>query len=373
MIPAGPIRKIAVLRANSIGDFIFVLPALDALEARFPSAEIVLLAKQWHRDFLADRPGPVDRVVVVPNARGVSVGEGEPDDEPALEDFFRAMRAERFDLAFQLHGGGRWTNPFVRQLGARRTFGLRSRDAEPLDEAIPYIYYQPEVFRYLEVVALAGAQSVGWEPRLSVTPADRKAARRLLPPGRPVAVMHPGASDERRRWPVSHFAEVGEALARAGANVVVIGAGDERNLVEELRQKMRAPFTDLVGRVSLSGLLGLLDASSLLVANDSGPMHLARAVGVPTVGIFWCGNLITAGPTDRARHRPQLSWQLACPECGIDNTVFRCEHRASFVANVGVDDVIRDALELLEEARVCTTGPRPLDDRVSRQPVHGSV
>lgn len=362
MIPRGAIRKIAVLRANSIGDFMFVLPALDALRARFPAAEIVLLGKPWHREFLAGRPGPIDRVVAVPRARGVSAAEDEADDEPALVAFFEAMRAERFDLAFQLHGGGRWSNPFVWRLAARRSFGLRSRNAEPLDETVPYIYYQPEVFRYLEVVALAEARPVGWEPRLAVMPADRRAAQGLVPTGKPVVALHPGASDPRRRWPARSFAAVADALAAAGAAVAVIGSADERGIVDELREHARAPLVDLVGRMSLPGLVGVLAQSSLLVANDSGPMHLARALGVATVGIFWCGNLITAGPMDRARHRPVLSWQLRCPECGADCTAVRCEHKASFVAGVAVEDVLREALELLPGAEAATHRTMPAEE-----------
>ncbi len=68
------IGKIAVLRASALGDFIFALPALEALRVAYPQAEIVLLAKKWHADFLANRPGPVDRVVVVPISKGVNEG-----------------------------------------------------------------------------------------------------------------------------------------------------------------------------------------------------------------------------------------------------------------------------------------------------------
>ena len=77
--PSGQVSdvlKIAVLRANGLGDFLFILPALEALRAAYPQAEIVLLANAWHASFLAGRPGPIDRVVVVPPSRGVS---REPD------------------------------------------------------------------------------------------------------------------------------------------------------------------------------------------------------------------------------------------------------------------------------------------------------
>src|SRR4051794_32912295 len=95
------VRKIAVLRASGIGDFVFTLPALEAIRATYGGAEIVLLGKAWHRDLLAGRPGPVDRVVVVPPIPGV----GEPPDAFAdsaeLDAFFARMVDERFDVALQ--------------------------------------------------------------------------------------------------------------------------------------------------------------------------------------------------------------------------------------------------------------------------------
>src|SRR5512143_313899 len=112
------IHKIAILRANGIGDWVFAQPALNALRDAYPQAEIVLLGRPWHAQFLAHRPSPLDRVVVVPPSRGIR--EESQDQDPAeLERFFVAMRAEHFDLAIQLHGGGYTSTPFTRQLGAR--------------------------------------------------------------------------------------------------------------------------------------------------------------------------------------------------------------------------------------------------------------
>lgn len=93
------VEKIAVLRANAIGDFIFTLPALEAVRAVYPTAEIVLIAKEWHRDFLAERPGPVDRVEVTARMEGVGALPGEHVDRYEIERFFERMKAERFDVA----------------------------------------------------------------------------------------------------------------------------------------------------------------------------------------------------------------------------------------------------------------------------------
>ena len=169
------VRKLAVLRANAIGDYLVSLPALEALRAAYPDAELVLLGSGWHAGFLAGRPGPVDRCLPVPPTAGVR--DDRPPSLPAVVDrFFARMRAERFDLAVQLHGGGRHSNAFVRRLGARVTAGSRAPDAPPLDRTVPYTPYQHEVHRFLEVAGLVGAAPVTLEPRLDSPSCPRTCA-----------------------------------------------------------------------------------------------------------------------------------------------------------------------------------------------------
>jgi ADP-heptose:LPS heptosyltransferase len=373
------IGKIAVLRANALGDFLFAVPALYALRAAYPDSEIVLLGDQWHRRFLAGRPGPVDRVVPVP----VTTGVREPTDdqvEDAAEqhEFFAAMRRERIDLAVQMHGGGRNSNPFVRRLGARVTAGLRTRDAPALDIWLPYAYYQPEVVRYLELVGLLGAAPPAVEPRVELTGQDRVEADAVLAGvSDPVVALHPGASDPRRRWAADRFAAVGDVLAAHGASVIVTGSARERDVVDAVVGTMRAPARPLAGEVTVGGLAGVYARSAVLVSNDTGPRHLAQAVGTATVGIYWCGNVINAGPMTRARHRVHLSWTVHCPECGANSVEPElpaahggqgCEHDSSFVDSVPVDSVFADAVELLaqEGGRHAPRGSE-LDQRRPRQ------
>lgn len=347
--PIPDVRKIAVLRANAIGDFIFALPALAALRAAYPDAEIVLLGRAWHAGFLAGRPGPIDRVVVVPPSRGVAGDEELLEDLAELDRFFVAMRAEKFDLALQLHGGGRHSNPFLRRLGARVTVGLQAADAEPLDRSLPYVYAQHEYLRYLETVALAGAAPVTLEPELIVTDADRREADAVLPAGDlPLVLLHPGAGDPRRRWPADNFAALADELFAAGLQIAVTGGAHEQPLVDAVRAAMSAPSIDLCDRLSLGGLAAALSRARLVVSNDSGPLHLAHAVGAATVGLYWGFNLVTAAPLTRTRHRPLADWDMQCSECGAPLVPSECGHLASVVAAIPVDAVRDAALELLE-------------------------
>jgi ADP-heptose:LPS heptosyltransferase len=344
------VDRLAVLRANAVGDYLVGLPALEALRAAYPAAELVLLSADWHAGFLAGRPGPVDRCLPVPPTAGVR--DDRPPSPPAVVDrFFARMRAERFDLAVQLHGGGRHSNAFARRLGARVTAGSRTPDAPPLDRAVPYTAHQHEIHRLLEVVGLVGATPVTLEPRLQVTPADRaQAAAALASDDRPLVVLHPGANDPRRRWPVERLATVGGELARKGARLAVVGTASERGLVDRLLDRLDGDAADLAGRLGLGGLAGLLEHAVMLVGNDSGPRHLAAAVGTATVAVYWGVNLGTHGPLYRTRHRAPTSWELHCPVCGANGleTDCRSDHQASFVGDVSVDEVLAEALDLLE-------------------------
>ena len=198
-----------MLRAGALGDLIFTLPALDALRAAYPEAEIVLLGKPWMANLLHERPGPVDRVVIVPPVRGVGTPENAGQDERALNAFFAQMQAERFDIALQLHGGGRYSNPFVTRLGARVSAGLCDVDAAPLDRTMPYFYHQNERMRQLEAVALVGATARTLEPHLAVMPRDvdeANASSRRHPGRSPCsspAAPIPGAAGHRKSSPRS--------------------------------------------------------------------------------------------------------------------------------------------------------------------------
>jgi ADP-heptose:LPS heptosyltransferase len=351
--PHGPlipdVHRIAVLRSNSIGDFVLALPALAALRAAFPAARITYLGEPWHPQLLDGRPGPWDEVVVVPPYPGVRGGSEELRNSPEVSAFLAHQRRERYDLAVQLHGGGANSNPFVTGLGARVTAGARATDAPPLDRWLPYTDTQHEILRCLEVVGLVGAPPVGLEPRLTPTAEDAAAAEAVLPRGSgPVVAVHPGAQDPRRRWPPERFGAVADALACRGATVVLVGSGaDDQRAAAAVAAAMTGEPVNLVGQLSLGALVGILRRCRLLLGNDSGPRHLAEALGTATVGIFLERNLVNAGPLTRRRHRVTVSSRTTCPVCGRDQNRGRCPHDPSFVDDVGVEQVLAESVDLL--------------------------
>jgi ADP-heptose:LPS heptosyltransferase len=325
------VRKIAVLAPNSVGDFVFTLPGLHALQRAYPQAELALVGKPWHRALLHGRPGPVGRVLLTPPVPGVGMPADAPCDPQPAEAFLAQMRKERFDIAVQMFGGGRYSNPFVKQFGARLAIGARADDAPPLDRWVRYAVPNNRRLALLEVAALAGAAAPPLGLELAVTEADRREAADALAAagGRPLAVLQPGSTDPRRCWPAASFAQVGDALVRT-----VIA-------------HMRQPALDLSGQLSLAGLCGLLDGAALMVSNDTGPLHLALAVGTPSVGIFWFTNLVDGTPLRQHLLHAALSLRLHCPVCGAENVRYRCPHDPSFVDDVPVEQVSGLATALL--------------------------
>jgi len=341
------IRKILVLRPNAIGDFVFALPALHALRHTYPEARIVFLGKPWHAEFLKDRPAPVDEVVIMPPIPGVGAPpEALPDEEG--QAFIERMRAKEFDLAIQMYGGGRYSNPYINQLGARLTIGLKTPDAAPLDRWLPYGVFVNRRLELLQVAALVGAVPPLLEREIEVVARDRDEAAQLLPPvpGERIVILHPGASDVRRHWPAERFAEVGDVLASRGATIVISATAAEAHLAKTIGEHMRHPVLDFTGRMSLSGLCGMLDRAVMLVSNDTGPIHLAFALNTPAVGIYWLTNVLEASPLRPALLRAAMSTRTHCLVCGQDNRKSRCPHDVCFVDDVTTEEVMALALEL---------------------------
>jgi ADP-heptose:LPS heptosyltransferase len=355
--PFEDVRKIAVLRGGGLGDVLFSVPALASLAAAYPEATLTLLGTEAHAALFRGRPGPVHRVEPLPFAEGVRPG---PEDPQAVAEFQQRMRGEQFDLAVQLHGGGRFSNPFLLELGARHTVGTRTEDAAPLERSIPYLYYQHEVLRALEVVGLAGGAPAALQPELKPLADEESLLAGLLDDGRPSLVtIHPGATDPRRRWPASHFGQVAAWAADDGCQVLVVGDQSDAALADEVvdRGRERAgsgsggSISSVAGRLGLDELSAVLRASDVMLGNDSGPRHLAQAVGTPTVGIYWAGNMIMAGALGRTLHRVHMSWMTHCPVCGSDLTQVgwtaeRCSHEFPLTAEIRAEDVYADLRQL---------------------------
>lgn len=343
-------RRIAVLRALQLGDLLLAVPALRGLRAAFPRAEISLIGLPWAREFVRRFAHYVDRFSEFPGYPGlleVSV------DEARTSAYLAEARGYRYDLAIQMHGSGKTSNPFVLELGAHRTIGYHDPSLPPpegLTLSAPYPGDAHETHRNLGLLSLMGIASQGESLEFPVLPEDRSAAaeivaRHHLGRGRLIG-LHPGARPPARRWPWERFARLADELAgRIGARVILTGGPAEVDLAEQVATGMATPAINLAGQTTLGSLAALIETLDLFVSNDTGPAHLAVALGVPSVTIFGPADHRRWAPLDRRRHRivRRQVWCNPCPhwECPYqDHACLRW---------VAVDDVLAVAEELLSE------------------------
>jgi ADP-heptose:LPS heptosyltransferase len=298
------VHRIAVLRAlPAIGDMICAVPALRTLRARYPDARIGLVGLWSCRWMLDAYPHYVDELLPVD---GLPLLCPPPADVEGALDALAEARRQGFDLAIQLHGDGSLSNLVTTMIGARRCLVHHLPD-QPAPEgalAVPYPDRGHEVVRLLELVDRLGV--VGEAHLEAPDPAARAAGAAMVsematqPEG--FAVLHPGAADPHRRWPVAGFAAVASYLLDHDIPVVVTGTEAERDLVDELLHR-EAAVVDLCGRTGVNDLAGVLASARLVVSNDTGVAHLAAAVRAPSVVTFLGDDPGRWAPLDSVRHQ----------------------------------------------------------------------
>jgi ADP-heptose:LPS heptosyltransferase len=310
-----PPRKIALLRASRIGDFICATPAFRALRHALPDAEISMITLPILHD-IAVRSPHLDRYVAFPGFPGIAE---QFFDARRTAQFFQTVQAERFDLALQMQGSGVYSNPFMLLLGAKATAGfVRSGDsAGLLDAALPYPDQLHEIRCVLSLTNFIGAPAQGEQIEFPLWPQDHAEATALLANAKPPLIgLHPAARELTRRWPVERFAAVGTALRRKyGGTVVIVGEPEEQVTGAMLVQQLGEPYLNLIGKTSLVTLGAIIDRLAVLITNDTGPAHIAYALGAPTVTIFGAGNPTTNGPLQDGPFRV-LAHPVPCRPCG---------------------------------------------------------
>jgi ADP-heptose:LPS heptosyltransferase len=330
---AAPPRRIAVFRALYLGDLLCAVPALRALRAAFPAAEITLIGLPWAAAFARRFSRYLDRFVEFAGYPGLAE---IPVDPERTAGFLAAQRAYGYDLVVQMHGSGRVSTPLALALGGRATLGYyETTPPAGLTLGTSYPADQTEVQRNLALVALLGGPADDAALEFPLFPADCREAAAVLQPlaagRRPWIGLNPCARPPARRWPAEYFAAVGDHFARTwDARVVITGGPGEEPLAAAVAARMAAPALDVAGRTSLGGLAALIAALDLFVSNDTGPAHLARAVLTPSVTVFGPADPLRWAPPDSRHHRvvrqPVDCSPCAHWECPIDH---RCLRRLS--------------------------------------------
>jgi heptosyltransferase-2 len=339
--------SILVYSPSWIGDSVMALGALRSLRIHYPSAKLTVLAKPWVEE-LYQGCEAVDGSFRF-DVKGAHAGPR------GFVRLARALNRWRFDLAVLFPNAFR-AAAVARAAGIPERWGygtdgrswLLTRSVPPA----PRPFGRHQAHYYLDLIRALGIRPGPPNIGLATTPSMGEQAIKLLRTsgwhlGEPLVGLHPGATNSSaKRWVPERYAAVGDRLADGlGARVVLLGGPNEVALAEEIRSLMQKPTLFLAGETSLGELMGVLESLAILVTNDSGPMHLASALGVPTVAIF--------GPTDEretgplGRNARVVRQQVECSpclhrECPTDH---RCMSR------VQVDEICQVAMELLEGQR----------------------
>ncbi|MGC8884047.1 MAG: lipopolysaccharide heptosyltransferase II [Bryobacteraceae bacterium] len=331
-------ERILIRATNWVGDAVLSLPAVAAVRARWPAARITILARPWVADIY--RFGRFsDEIIPYRKCSGVA----------ALRERLRVageLRRRQFDCALLLQNAFdaallAWLARIPVRIGyardARRML-LTRPVAVPRPGEIP----AHESFYYLELL-----RRIGWLDRLPERPEARLDGIRREPQA--LIGVSPGAAfGPAKRWLPERFAQAAAAIARrVGAAVEVFGSAGERPLCEQVAEGVRAQGIAVsyqAGQTTLEEFIRRAARCRLMLTNDSGAMHVAAALGVPTVAVFGSTDpeaTSPLGPWTRIVREPVECSPCLLRECPIDH---RCMTR------VGAQQVVDAALELLEAA-----------------------
>jgi heptosyltransferase II len=326
------VDRLVVRAPNWIGDAVLSLGAVRDLRRNFPAARLEVLARPWVAPLYE----------AVPAVDAVRPSRGFQKDRRAL--------AGAFDVAVLL------PNSFaaaatVRAAGIPERWGYATDGRGPLltrrARVPPQVRGRSQVYYYRAMLAGIGlVVSATPDVSLRAREAWTERADALLGEDGPWIGVNPGAFyGSAKRWEPMRYAAAGERLAReTGARIAILGGTLERPLGEAIAAAMRVPARVLCGETTLGELVGVLSRLRLLLTNDSGPMHLAAALGVPVVAVFGPTDWRETGPMgarQRLVREPVHCSPCLLRECPIDH---RCMRR------VGVERVVDQARGLLAEA-----------------------
>jgi lipopolysaccharide heptosyltransferase II len=367
------IKRILCVRTDNLGDVLMTTPALQALRSTCPDRHLTLLtspAGAAVAPFLAD----VDEVI---RYDAPWAGARPPRSHPADLAMRQRLEEGRFDAAviFTVYSQNPMPAATMCYLAGIHRRLARCREnpyallSDWVRETEPEHGVQHEVRRQLSLVQAIGADAVDTRMRMQLRSIDRKTldsilARRGIDSDSPYAVMHPGASAESRRYPVGQFAQTAARLVRAtGMNVLVTGSKSEaalaQTLIDAAGPSVRPFMHDLTDAFELGAFAALIERATVVISNNSGPVHIASALGAPVVDLYALTNP-QHGPW-QTPHRVLFNdvecrwcYRSVCPEL----------HHAC-LRGISPADVADAALALIDETGGTPASAQPADHSIA--------
>jgi heptosyltransferase I len=302
-------RRICFIKPSALGDVVQAIPVVHAIKYRFPAASITWVIND-HLAPLIEKTGLVDDVIRFERHRLSSI---HSSSRQALAQLTKSLAGYRFDLAIDLQGLLRSA-----MLGLATRAPVRIGLASAREgSALTYTHLAQDgpfetnaVERYWSVARLLGAGGLEKSFSLNLSTAEQAwAIDQLVRYPKPWLAVHPGAKWITKRFPAEKFGQAaGQWSRQTGGTVVIVGTGDDRPLAQTMKESLIGqPTLDLLGKTSLRQLAAVLDQVDRLLTNDTGPMHLAAAVGTPTVSVFTCTSPIRSGPFGEGHRLYQTS------------------------------------------------------------------
>ena len=343
-LPRDGINKILVRGTNWIGDAVLTLPAVASLRATYPKAHIAMLVKPWVSD-IYQLFSDLDEIIIY---------ENKYDNPAGVFRLAQKLKEKKFDAAILLQNAieaaiiALWAGIPVRAGYDSDARGLLLTHRVRRTDEIKKVH---QIDYYLEMVKALGCASVDremhMETKINLLDA-RNVLRKFIPETNDTIVgMAPGATyGPAKRWFPDRFAEVADNLSeKFSAQIILLGGRADGEAAREVQKMARVKLINLAGRTNLQEAIYLISQCRLFVSNDSGLMHIAGALNIPTVAIFGSTNPVTTAPAgDKSviiRHEISCSPCLkkTCP------TDFRC------MKIISVEDVLRAVQDVFQNNR----------------------
>lgn len=324
--PWRAVRKVLAVRLDNLGDVLMTTPALDAIRHAVPGVSITLLGSPSGAAALEHLP-PLDDAIAYDAPWTKGSGITPPDAIARDHALIERLAQRRFDAAIVFTVCTQSALPAALMC---RLAGIPLRLAHsrenPYDLLTDWVPdrdvidtgMRHEVQRQLDLVAAIGVRPAGERLQFRYAAADVISLRAKLRQAggcdrRPYLLVHPGATAASRRWPAERFGIAADAIAQSsGCRVVFCGGPGEQALIDEARSDMRTPSVSLVGLLRLGELAALIAGAQVLLCNNSGPAHLASALGTPVVVLY---ALTNPQHTPWRAHARVMNHDVPCRNC----------------------------------------------------------
>lgn len=342
-------KRILLVRTDRIGDVLLTTPAIEAVRRKFLSAHIAVMIRPYAKDIVDGNPY-IDEIIICDKY-------GKHKSIVASYAFARKLKSKNFDVAVIFHPTNRahtitYLAAIPRRIGYDRNLPFLLTDRIHHDKQLGKVHEVDYAMQMLKPLGITAVE----EKRLyiPIKAQSENAINSLfvvegIDTNDKIVIFHPGASCDSKTWPANRFVQVADRIIRDfKAKVIIVGGENEKDITcaNTMKNLMLNHAVSLAGKLSISELISCLKRGTLFISNDSGPVHIACAVGTPTVVIF--GRSLPGLSPRRWRPTGKKSAVLHKDVgCGNNCLAHNCQKGFECLNAVTTDEVYEAATKLL--------------------------